>query len=227
MALLVGGVAVSHSPQLSIEPGGWRAHGDLEQPRLAELDVIPSSREVDDLETELVPPVLAARYEACQHALEESRDALLALRPDVLVVIGDDQRELFLDDIMPAMAIFWGASLDDRPPGAESYPPTMESAYRYYHADDTDTYVTHPELGRHLVESLIEDEFDVGQFTEQPQDRSLGHAFTFVYRRWRAGPPPAPPAPMPPPPASPPPPPPPPAPSPASRPAGASVRCGR
>lgn len=187
MAQLVGGVAVSHSPQLSIEPGGWRAHGDLEQPRLAQLDVIPTSRAAEDLQNELVEPVLAARYAACQRALEESRDALLALRPDVLVVIGDDQRELFLDDIMPAIAIFWGSSLDDRPPGAESYPATMESAYRYYHADDTDTYRTHPGLGRHLVEQLIENEIDVGQFTEQPKDRSLGHAFTFIYRRLLEG----------------------------------------
>jgi hypothetical protein len=187
VAHLVGGVAVSHSPQLSIEPGGWRAHGDLEQPRLAELDVAPTSRKPEELETELVPPVLASRYDACQRALEESRDALLALRPDVLVVVGDDQRELFLDDIMPAVAIFWGSSLDDRPPGADTYPATMESAYRYYHADDTDTYETHPELGRHLVESLVANEFDVGQFTEQPKDRSLGHAFTFVFRRLLEG----------------------------------------
>lgn len=187
MAQLVGGIAVSHSPQLSIEPGGWRAHGDLEQPRLAELDVVPTSRGAADLENELVEPVLAARYKACQRALEQSRDALLALRPDILVVIGDDQRELFLDDIMPAVAIYWGSSLEDRPPGAQSYPATMVSAYRYYHADHTDTYQTHPELGRHLVERLIENEFDVGQFTEQPKDRSLGHAFTFIYRRLLEG----------------------------------------
>jgi hypothetical protein len=187
MAVLVGGVAVSHSPQLSIEPEGWRAHGDLEQPRLAQLDVPPSSRMPADLETELVPPVLAARYQACQRALEQTREALLALRPDVLVVIGDDQRELFLDDIMPAVAIFWGHSLEDRPPGAASYPTTMESAYRYYHADLVDTYHTHVELGQQLVEGLVQDGFDIAQFTEQPSGRSLGHAFTFVYRRLLEG----------------------------------------
>ncbi|WP_103380501.1 DODA-type extradiol aromatic ring-opening family dioxygenase [Pseudonocardia dioxanivorans] len=183
MAVLVGGAGVSHSPQLSIPPDGWRAHGDLEQPRLAELGLRPSARTPGDLRSELGGDLMAARHEACQRALEATRDELLALRPDVLVVVGDDQHELFLDDIMPAVAVYRGASLEDRPPGAAEYPASMEVAYRYYHGDDTDTYVTDPDLGLHLVEQLMDAGIDVGQFSVQPEGRSLGHAFTFVYRR--------------------------------------------
>ncbi|MFF4837006.1 hypothetical protein [Streptomyces sp. NPDC001315] len=183
MAQLVGGAGVSHSPQLSIEPGGWRAHGDLEQGRLAELGLPPTTRTAGELEGELDPHLMAARHEACQRALERTRQELLDLRPDVLVVIGDDQRELFLDDIMPALSIFWGTSLDDRPPGMAGYPHTMESAYPYYHAEQDDTYETDPVLGLHLVEQLVEAGVDAAQFTEQPTDRTLGHAFTFIYRR--------------------------------------------
>jgi hypothetical protein len=187
MAEVVGGAGVSHSPQISIEPGGWRAHGELEQKRLAELKLPPSARTPGELAAELSPARIATRYQACQLALERSRDQLMALRPEVLVVIGDDQRELFLDDIMPAISVFWGNSLDDRPPGAESYPATMESAYPYYHADQDDTYQTEPDLGLHLVSHLVESGFDVAQFTEQPAGRSLGHAFTFIYRRLLEG----------------------------------------
>ncbi|WP_290052517.1 hypothetical protein [Amycolatopsis solani] len=187
MAHVVGGAAVSHSPQLSMESGGWRAHGDLELPRLGALGLTPTGRTEEELEDELDPALLTERYEACQRALERTRDELLAQRPDVLVVIGDDQRELFLDDIMPAVSIFWGDSLEDRPPGAEAYPSTMETAYKYYHADEVDVYETQAGLGLHLVEQLVRDGFDVAQFTEQPKDRSLGHAFTFVYRRLLEG----------------------------------------
>ncbi|MFI9834526.1 hypothetical protein ACIHIX_43365 [Streptomyces sp. NPDC051913] len=183
MAVLVGGAGVSHSPQLSIEPGGWRAHGDLEQGRLTELGLPPTTRTSGELAGELDERVINARHEACQRALEKTRQELLAMRPDVLVVIGDDQRELFLDDIMPALSIFWGTSLDDRPPGAAAYPATMESAYRYYHAAEVDTYRTEPGLGLHLVERLVESGIDAAQFTEQPAGRTLGHAFTFIYRR--------------------------------------------
>ncbi|MEV6900313.1 hypothetical protein [Amycolatopsis sp. NPDC051372] len=187
MAQVVGGAAMSHSPQLSMASVGWRAHGDLELPRLPGLDLTPTDRTEQELEEELVPTLLANRYEACQRALERTRDELLAQRPDILVVIGDDQRELFLDDIMPAVSIFRGESLEDRPPGAEVYPSTMESAYKYYHADGVDVYETHGELGLHLVEQLVEAGFDVAQFSEQPKDRTLGHAFTFVYRRLLEG----------------------------------------
>ena len=62
MARVVGGVGVSHSPQLSIEPGGWRAHGDLEQERLAQLNLPPSGRTPDQLASELSPVQIASRY---------------------------------------------------------------------------------------------------------------------------------------------------------------------
>lgn len=187
MARLVGGVGVSHSPQLSIDPGGWRAHGDLEQPRLGELGLPPTRRSLAELETEVDAPIVVSRYEQCQKALEATGQALEAMKPDVLVIVGDDQRELFLDDVMPTVSIFWGDSIEDRPPGMEVYPPTMESAYQYYHADAVEPYATSSDLGLHLVTALVAGSFDVAQLTVQPAGRSLGHAFTFVYRRLLTG----------------------------------------
>jgi hypothetical protein len=183
MAIVVGGAGVSHSPQLSIEPEGWRAHGNLEQAHLRELDLPASPRTSAELELEIELDQMEGRHKACQEALERTRDELLEMQPDILLVVGDDQRELFLDDVMPAVAIFRGGSLDDRPPGVQAYPKTMESAYEYYHAADEDTYRTVPELGQHLIEHLVENGFDIAQFSEQPAGRSLGHAFTFIYRR--------------------------------------------
>jgi hypothetical protein len=154
MARLVGGVAVSHSPQLSIPAGGWLRHGELEQPRLRELDLPGPTRVREAMLAELENDLLETRYAQCQVALEETARALEAMRPDTLVIIGDDQRELFLDD-----------------------------AYGYYHADSEELYRTNSNLGLHLVEQLVEAGFDLAQLTEQPVGRSLGHAFTFVYRR--------------------------------------------
>jgi hypothetical protein len=187
MARLVGGVGASHSPQLSIPSDGWRRHGDLEQPRLKELTLPPARRSGAAVLDELEPDVLASRYQECQVALEKTGAALADMRPDVLVVIGDDQRELFLDDVMPAVSIFWGDWLYDRPPGMEVYPGSMEAAYRYYHAEDEEAYRTNPSLGLHLVEQLVTESFDVAQLTVQPAGRSLGHAFTFIYRRLLVG----------------------------------------
>jgi hypothetical protein len=185
MAQLVGGVGASHSPQLSIPADGWRPHGDMDGERLKHLP--PTRRDHDEIIGELDSDLLIKRYEECQVALEKTGAALADMRPDVLVVIGDDQRELFLDDIMPAISIFWGTTMFDRPPGADAYPPTMEVAYQYYHADEEDQYETNPALGLHIVESMVADEFDIAQFTQQHSERSLGHAFTFIYRRLLVG----------------------------------------
>lgn len=183
MAQLVGAVAASHSPQLAIPSEGWRHHGDLEQPRLQKLGLPETSRDISTLGEELQEGLLAARYAACQRALEATGEALVAMRPDVLLVVGDDQKELFLEDCMPAVTIFWGDELFDRPPGMSVYPPSMEAAYGYYHSDETEAYATDSALGLHVVEQLVANDFDVAQFTKQPEGRSLGHAFTFIYRR--------------------------------------------
>lgn len=183
MARLVGGIAVSHSPQLSIPADGWLRHGELEQERLRSLQIPGPARTGAAVVDELRDAKLDERYAQCQVALSASAHALEQMQPDVLVVVGDDQRELFLDDVMPAIAIFWGDTLYDRPPGMEAYPSSMEKAYGYYHADDEEPYETDPHLGLHLVEDIVRSGFDLAQLTEQPAGRSLGHAFTFIYRR--------------------------------------------
>lgn len=187
MAKLVGGVAASHSPQLAIPADGWRHHGELEQPRLKELDLTPSTRTTDDLQTELVDGVLEDRYVACQRSLETTGDVLRAMNPDVLLVVGDDQKELFLEDVMPAVTIYWGNELLDLPPGMEVYPSSMESAYPYYHSEEPEGYEIDADLGLHLIKELVENDFDIAQSSVQPEGRTLGHAFTFIYRRLLEG----------------------------------------
>lgn len=183
MATLVGGLASSHSPQLCIPPDGWLTHGDREASNPGFTELPPTTRTADELAAEIVDSELVAKYTRCQEAMRTLDEALTALRADLVVIVGDDQHELFLDDNMPAIALFWGDQLLDIPPGMDAYPPSMHVAYGAYHADEPDPYATSPSLGSHLVGHLIESSFDVAQFSVQPEGRSLGHAFTFLKRR--------------------------------------------
>ena len=48
------------------------------------------------------------------------------------------------------------------------------------------THATDASLGLHLIETMIENEFDVARSNELPVgrgDRAIGHAFYYVYRR--------------------------------------------
>src|SRR5881409_1345009 len=48
------------------------------------------------------------RYKRIRDGLKFLRDKVLSLRPDVLIVIGDDQNENFLENNLPQFAIYLG-----------------------------------------------------------------------------------------------------------------------
>lgn len=184
MARLVGGLGAAHSPQLCMPPRDWRPHGqlfDVDGARLAGL--APTTRTAEELEAELADDVLAARYRRGQDAMNHLHDRIRALAPDVVVIVGDDEKELFRDEIIPACCVFTGDELYDLPVGSDKFPPTMREAYPYYHAASPERYETVGRLGRHIVEQLNADDIDVARSSVQPQGRSLGHAFTFIRRR--------------------------------------------
>ena len=110
-------------------------------------------------------------------------ETLAQTRPDVLVVIGDDQRELFLDDGMPAMAVYWGKEIDCIPRPVGRLPPSLEAARWANYGIERESYPCFSELGRHIVKQMMVEGFDVAQFSKQPEGRSIGHAFTFVRTR--------------------------------------------
>jgi 3-O-methylgallate 3,4-dioxygenase len=120
----------------------------------------------------------------------ELGSTLSTAQPDIIVVIGDDQEELFLDDGKPTFAVFWGEEMVDLPPTPQKLARTplgIRAAQWAAHADEPQSYPTVPELGKHIVECLIAEDFDVAQFSRQPDGRSLGHAFTFPRRRLLGG----------------------------------------
>jgi hypothetical protein len=183
MARLAGGFGTAHSPQLCIPPEGWRPHGELFDlgGRLDRL--APSTRSEAELRSALEDDVIAARHHACTIAMARLHDEVKVLAPAAIVIVGDDERELFSDSGMPTLAVYWGKTIDDLPPGPDRYPPTMRSAYEAYHADEPESYEVAADLGLHMIERLVEDGFDPAQLSVQPEGRSVGHAFTFVRRR--------------------------------------------
>jgi len=55
------------------------------------------------------------RYTRCQKALAELGDILETTKPDIAVIVGNDQMEIFNKDHVPAFAIFWGPYVEGRP----------------------------------------------------------------------------------------------------------------
>jgi hypothetical protein len=181
MARVVFGVGTSHSSQVSITPDWWTAQGEIDRGRTPYEDLLRNAP--DWLPGELRADVWRRKYDETQKAVAELKAAIARAKPDALLIIGDDQRELFLDDTMPTFSIFWGKEIWDLPGPTDKLAPSHKAARWAVHGDAPEPYPVASGVARHLVEQMMIEGFDVSQFTEQPKGRSLGHAWTFVRRR--------------------------------------------
>ncbi len=200
MAEIVVGIASSHTPQLSSGVDMWHDHAerDRRNPQLLGKDARYHTYDellaVADpaLRAELEPAVWDGKYRRCQRAIEALTADLAKADADIAIVIGDDQRELFRDDGIPAFACFTGAELVDAPPAGEALarmPQGIRAAAWAAHGDREQVHPVQAELSAHVAERLASDDFDLTVLRRQPAGRSLGHAFTFP--RYRLGLPPA------------------------------------
>jgi hypothetical protein len=199
MAEIVIGIASSHTPQLSSGVDMWLDHAerDRRNPQLLGKDARYHSYDEllaaadPALERELEHAVWDAKYQRCQEAIEALSASLAKADPDIAIVIGDDQRELFRDDGIPTFACFTGAELIDMPPGGEALermPKGIRAASWAAHADHEQAHPVQAGLSEHIAEQLARHDFALTVVRQQPAGRSLGHAFTFP--RYRLGLPP-------------------------------------
>jgi OH-DDVA oxygenase len=203
MAKIVLGMAASHGPLLGTPPEQWgqRVEADRRNPALVyrdgtfTFDELAKLRAKENLEEQIELPVKQRRYDACQRALAEMARVFKAARPDVAVLIGNDQMEVFEDANIPAFMVCFGESVDNIPFSEEQkrrLSPGIAIAEANHHGETAETYPGHPELGRHLIEQLLQRDFDLAASARLPQSPSsntsgLPHAYGFIYRRIMQG----------------------------------------
>jgi hypothetical protein len=194
MAHIVLGLGTSHSPQLSTPPEIWPLHAERDQrnPDLRGADgrVYPYAellaRTGTSMQKELTPDTWQQRYDACQRGIARLGETLAAVAPDVLIIVGDDQKELFHDDNMPALLVYWGETIRNVPRYAERPSRALQAAAWAY-GESTREYPVATDLAQHVIGALIEQEFDVAHSHGLPPEQGMGHAFSFIYGRIMPG----------------------------------------
>lgn len=181
MASIVLGLGTSHGSQVSLTPDWWPKHGELDRKRTNYDELIQDVG--DKLADELSPEVWQRKYDAVQDAVRAVGAELQAAELDAVVVVGDDQAELFTKDSMPAIAIYWGEEIADIPRDMTDVPESRAAAMWAKHAQVREEYPVATPLATYIVQDLVAKGFDVAQLKKQPENRSLGHAFTFVRLR--------------------------------------------
>jgi hypothetical protein len=131
------------------------------------------------------PEVLSERYDAAQAGMDRIRAAIAAARLDVLLIVGDDQHELFRTSNNPAIAIFHGPTIRNtaREP-ASPQDPWVKTARMWRHEPEVDrAYPVKADLAEWLTRQLCDRDFDIASMDGLESGQSEGHAFQFIHRR--------------------------------------------
>ena len=193
MAEIVLGMASSHAPQLEMPPQNWleyaaqgrRAPAHWYQGKTYSFPELVELRSEDHFEKECTDEKFQTRWDSCQSAINHLAATMARVAPDVVVILGDDQKEAFQDDNMPALSIYYGATVDDAP-AAEGHRANLSDFKVGKVPAGRVTHPTDAAFGEYLIEAMIEKEFDVARSNKMPvgrHDGAIGHAFYFAYRR--------------------------------------------
>jgi 3-O-methylgallate 3,4-dioxygenase len=191
MARLVAAFGSSHSPALNSPAQDMPRHGrrDEQYPRHLDREGNPVTYEQLLAQApegiDLSPEATARRIAACERHIDRLAQGIAQARLDALIVVGDDQKEQYFEDNLPAFLIYCGKTIvngvQELPAGAPDYWRRARS--QYYEPDQPREYPVAAELASHLAGSLVEAEFDVAYGNALPRPRGEGHAFGFVHRR--------------------------------------------
>lgn len=197
MAKLVLGIGTSHSPMLNATPEEW-SWFEAREPTMNLLDREGRPSTYDALleeaggrfDREYGPAQFAERHARAQACLDRLAGEIRDARPDALVIIGDDQKELFLGDNLPASLVYYGDTIARRmrAPKPEWVDWFAAIQSRYYPAEGSVDHPVHSSLARHMIDHLVGGGFEVSASERAPRGEGEGHAFAFVHQRLlRAG----------------------------------------
>ncbi|MDA0239565.1 MAG: hypothetical protein O3A84_06005, partial [Proteobacteria bacterium] len=198
MAEIVFGVGTSHSPLLGMKPEDWslRADDDRKNPthpfrgKVYNFDELVELRKGENIQDQIKLDVIRQRDFTNQKQLDVLGAEIADANLDVLVIFGDDQREVLLSDNTPAFMIFTGESVPFKRTSEERLSAMTESIRRANWARIPDQDMTldgTPDLGDYVTRSVVADGFDVAVsdrfIPRQKAEDGIGHAFGFYYHR--------------------------------------------
>ena len=199
MAEIVLGMWTSHGPTLSTTPEQWllRVPADRERKdhpfrgRTYDFDTLVELRRHENLAAQCTPEEREKRAAACRAAIDRMAELFAETKPDIAVIMGNDQGELFLDDVLPPITVFCGPTIWNEPASPEQaarMPPGIHEAEWGHNPPEYTEYPGHPELALHIIRSAVAGGFDITTSRRLPRppghwSSGIGHAFGFIYRQ--------------------------------------------
>ena len=195
MARLVAAFGTSHSTMLFSARENWQSlfdHIDCKAPihdfdgKARTFDELLHDRPAD-ADQRIAKDAVGERFQQTADAMDRLHKDILAAKLDALIVIGDDQREIFKDTSRPAIGIYFGKTIRNAaaPSGPTDDWYTRDQRRRLEDGKDR-FYPCHAALGTHMIEGLMASDFDITAVKELTGEQFEGHAYSFVHRRYLA-----------------------------------------
>src|SRR5712691_5758906 len=163
MAKIVGGFGSGHTPLMSVPGEMWGVYAQND-PRNRELVKMPEGKRVtyDELLAVADPRIkdqvneetFVRKFQNIQKGLNEMNTRFGQVNPDVVVMFGDDQDEVFFDDNYPMISVYWGDILTHYPRTIASRPGMSEAiriSASVYGTEIID-YPVEKDLGLHVIQ---------------------------------------------------------------------------
>jgi Catalytic LigB subunit of aromatic ring-opening dioxygenase len=196
MAKIITAMATTHGPQLHTSVEKWhlrvladKARSHPFRGRELTFDQLAELRKAEDMERKSSFEAQKGYHARCHAAMDKLADKWEELKPDIAVILGNDQNEIYeTDTLNPAFMVFYGDKIPHFPQdkAAQAKMPPGVAEAEAGHAVQTYTeYKGVPDLGLHIIKTMMENEFDVTACKNWPAKSRNGasHAFGHIYRQ--------------------------------------------
>lgn len=200
MARVVAAFGSSHSVMLAAELQDWLRGFRQSDLRMKYYDREGKPRSYADVLAAapaniaqlIADEAIKGRFNEVQDAMKRLKSEIASAKLDVLIVVGDDQHELFQDRHMPSIGIYYGETIRNAGRANAKRFNWPEEWYnraqmRRFEEDGDIDYPCHRPLALRLIEGLIEREFDVAAVAGLGDGEHEGHAYSFVHRWYLKG----------------------------------------
>ena len=197
MARLAAAFGTSHSIMLNATIEDWLVHFRDRDRTLTFYDRDGQPRNFDEALTLaptdagglIAPERIRERFAAAHANIARMKEEIARSRLDTLIIVGDDQHELFQDQHMPSIGVYYGETI--RNAGPVRLPDDADFHRRARLGFREDSGEAHhpcdPSLALYLIEGLVARDFDVAAVKSLTPDQFEGHAYGFVHRRYIGG----------------------------------------
>lgn len=200
MAEVVLGMWTTHGPTLSTTPDEWLLRLPADHKNKAhpfrggtyDFETLVELRKDEGFAFKSSAAERVRRHGLCRAAVDKMAAIFAEARPDVAIIFGNDQNELFRKEAMvPALTIINGEEIWNEPASpqqAAMHPPGIHASEWGHKPPQFTSYPGHPDLANRMLRYLTRQGFDINRASELPRHENhwhsgIGHAFGFIYRQ--------------------------------------------